>query len=224
MIKKSPSLLLFCIAGFFYLIATILENESLALLTKPVIIPAIVAFYVAEKKGKVNFWYLLSFFLFFIGDMLYLIDIEGYYLLGLVIYLLPYLIVLIFIFKDFVLFFKNKKIGKTDLSFLIISIFLIYLLVSIMNVLNPSSKIEFVYFLIFGIELVLMGILASLLYVHNANRVNIFLMITVSLFILSDMFFILNKNVHNLFVFKLTNIVTQIVSYFFYAKYLIEKR
>jgi hypothetical protein len=49
-------------------------------------------------------------------------------------------------------------------------------------------------------------------------------MITVSLFILSDIFFILNKNVCSLLVFKITNIVSQIASYYFYARYLIEKR
>jgi hypothetical protein len=224
MIKKSPSLLLFIISGFLYLIASLIESEFLSLLVKPIIIPSIIVFYFTETRGKVNFWFVFSLFLFFVGDMLYLINLEDYYLLGLVFYLSPYLIVLVFIFKDFFKLIRGRSLDKTDLSFLIILFFLLYLLVSLMNVLNPSSEIEFVYFLLFGIQLVLMGVFGTLLYLHEPNKANFFLIITVSLFILSDIFFILNKDVFGLRVFKITNIVTQIASYYFYARYLIEKR
>jgi uncharacterized membrane protein YhhN len=224
MIKKSPSLLLFIVSGFLYLIASLIESEFLSLLVKPIIIPSIIVFYFTETRAKVNFWFVFSLFLFFVGDMLYLINLEDYYLLGLVFYLLPYLIVLVFIFNDFIKLIRSRSLDKTDLSFLIILFFLLYLLVSLMNVLNPSSKIEFVYFLLFGIQLVLMGVFGFLLYLHEPNKTNFFLLITVSLFILSDVFFILNKNVFGLRVFKITNIVTQIASYYFYARYLIEKR
>lgn len=222
--KINPSVILFSIAGILYFFSVLFNNEILILVTKPIIIPSIMFFYFTETKGKVNFWFVFSLFLFFVGDILYLINLDGYYLLGLLFYLSPYSIVLIFIIKDFIKLVRTKSVDKTDLSFLIILFFLTYLLVSMMNVLNPDSEIEFFYFLLFGIELVLMGVFVTLLYLHKPNKENFFLIIAVSLFIVSDISFILHKNVHGLLVFKITNIVTQLTSYYFYTKYLIEKR
>lgn len=224
MVKKNPSIILFCIAGILYFISVLINNEYLALLTKPVIIPSIFVYYYIESKGRLNNLFVLSLVTFFIGDMLYLINIDDYYVLGLFVFLTPYLIVLFFLFKDIVNFLKRNKINKSDLSFIIILFFLIYLMISILNVLDTSSNVEFIYFLLFGIELVFMGVFATLLYVNENSKVNFYLIIGVSLFIVSDIFFILNKNLFPLIIFKLANILSQIISYYFYTRYFIERQ
>jgi len=166
----------------------------------------------------------MSLVAFFIGDMLYLINLDDYYLLGLVIYLSPYLIVLGFLIQDIYNFLKRKILKKSDMSFIIILFFLVYLMISLLNVLDTQSDEEFVYFLLFGIELVLMGVFTTLLYVNENSKVNFFLIIAVSLFIISDIFFILNKNLFPLLIFKLANVSSQIISYYFYTRYFIEKQ
>ncbi|MEQ3690474.1 MAG: hypothetical protein ABNG98_03045, partial [Flavobacterium sp.] len=173
--KINPSIILFGLAGVLYFFSVIVGNEYLGLMTKPMIIPSIFVYYYFASKGKINFWFLISLFTFFVGDMLYLINIKDYYLLGLIIYLTPYVVVLFFLIQDIFNMLKRKTINKTDMSFLIILFFLIYLMISIMNVLDTESQEEFVYFLIFGIELVLMGVFATLLYVNENSRVNFFL-------------------------------------------------
>jgi len=224
MAKNNPSIILFSIAGILYFISVMLNNEYLALFTKPILIPSILVYYFIESRGKINNYFILSLAAFFIGDMLYLINLDDYYLLGLVIYLSPYLIVLGFLIQDIYNFLKRKILNKSDLSFIIILFFLIYLMISILNVLDTKSNEEFIYFLLFGIELVLMGLFATLLYVNENSKVNFFLILAVSLFIISDIFFILNKNLFPLLIFKLANVSSQIISYYFYTRYFIEKQ
>ena len=62
MTKKNPSIILFGIAGLLYLVAALLNNEYLALLTKPVIIPTLFVYYFFETKGKVNNFFVFSLF------------------------------------------------------------------------------------------------------------------------------------------------------------------
>lgn len=224
MAKNKPSIILFSLAGFLYLVSALVENEYLALLTKPIIIPAIFVYYFIESRGKINNLFVFSLFSFFVGDMLYLVNIKDYYFVGLITYLTPYIVVLYFLFQDIVNLLKRKSVKKLDMSFLIIICFLIYLMISLINVLDTESNEEFVYFLLFGIELVLMGVFATLLYVNENSRVNFFLIISVSLFIISDIFFILNKNLFPLLIFKIGNVSSQIISYYFYTRYFIEKQ
>lgn len=222
--KIKPSIFLFGLAGIMYFISVLLNNEYLALLTKPVIIPSIFVYYYIESKGKLNTYFVISLIAFFLGDMLYLINIDDYYILGLFIYLAPYLIILFFLTQDIFNFLKKNKINKSDLSFIIILFFLVYLLISILNVLETHSNVEFIYFLLFGIELVFMGVFATLLYVNENSKINFYLIICVSLFIVSDLFFILNKNLFPLLIFKLGNVAAQIISYYFYTRYFVEKQ
>lgn len=224
MISKNPSVILFSIAGILYFFSVFTGNEYLGLLSKPMIIPSVFIYYLFVSKFKVNILFIISLFAFFVGDMLYLVNLEDYYMLGLVIYLSPYLIVLFFLSQDTFNLIKRKKVNKSDLSFLIILFFLIYLMFSILNILEIKSKEEFIYFLLFGIELVLMGVFATLLFVSENSKVNFFLIITVSLFILSDIFFILNKNLFPLMIFKLGNVISQIISYYFYTRYFVERQ
>ena len=224
MVKKNPSVILFCIAGIIYFFSVLMNNEYLALLAKPIIIPSMFVYYFIESRGKLNYLFVFSLFAFFVGDMLYLINIDDYYVLGLFVFLTPYLVVLFFMSQDVFSLLRKRKINKFDLSFFLILSFLIYLMVSILNILNTNSELEFIYFLLFGFELLLMGILATLLYVNDNSKANFFLIITVSLFIISDVFFILNKNLFPLLIFKLGNVFSQIISYYFYTRYFVEKQ
>lgn len=224
MTKKNPSVILFSIAGILCFISVLMDNEDIVLLAKPVLIPSMFVYYYIEQKGKLDYLFVFSLSAFFIGDLLYLINPVDYYILGLFVFLLPYLIVLFFLTQDIINLIKRKKINKLNLSFLIILFFLVYLMVSILNVLDAESNVEFFYFFLFGIELVLMGVIAALLFVNENSRVNYLLIITVSLFIISDVFFILNKNLFPLLIFKLANMSAQIFSFYFYTRYFVERQ
>lgn len=224
MSKKNPSVILYAIAGILYFLSVLIDSEYLTLLAKPILIPSMLVFYYLESKGKINNMFLLSLISFFVGDMLYLINLDEYFTLGLFVFLVPYFVISFFLIQDIFKLIKRKKINKLNLSFLIILFFLIYLVISILSVLETNSDVEFVYFFVFGIELVLMGILVALIFINENSKVNFFIVLSVSLFIISDISFILNKNLFPLLIFKLVNVSSQTFSYYFYTRYFVERQ
>ncbi|WP_130734986.1 lysoplasmalogenase family protein [Flavobacterium sp. J27] len=220
--KFNASLLLFTIAGIFYVVASCLDDELLILLSKPIIIPSIVFYYFTQIRRKSDDLFVLSLILFFIGDILYLINIEDYYYFGLFLFLIPYLIVLFFIYKDFRLLLQVREIKKVDVSLVIVMLTILYLIYSLLTLIEFDSKKEFVYVLLFGLELFFMTLLTALVFLYSTYRKNAYLAFTVVSFILSDVFFMLDKQ-FNILVFKLVNTLAQTLSYYFYVMYFLER-
>jgi hypothetical protein len=221
--SKNPAIYLYLISGLLFLLAILFQNEEFLLVTKPIIIPSILYYYYIETKGRINNFFVLSLILFFIGDMLFLINFDDFYIIGLIIFLLPYLFVIHFLYQDIKEIIAKRKNRKIDFTFIIILLILVNLLVTVLNALEDESLVEEVFFLLFGIELVAMGVMSAVIYFHSSIKRNFYLAITVVAFILSDLFFILNKNVQNLLVFELINGLAQTASYFFYVKYFLER-
>lgn len=220
--KLNASLILFAISGVLYIIAASIGNESLALITKPVIIPSIVFYYFTQIRRRSDDLFVLSLILFFLGDILYLINVEEYYFFGLFLFLIPYLIFIYFIYKDFRLLLQVKEIKKIDTSLIIVIVTMIYLTYSIINLIEYESEKEFIYVLFFGLELFVMTILSGLVFSYSTYRKNAYLAFTVVSFVLSDVFFMLDKQ-FDLVVFKTVNTLAQTISYYFYVMYFLER-
>ena len=220
--KSKVALQFFLVAGLLFLISIFFNLELLELISKPAIIPSIVMYYFFENKRKYNLAFLTSLFLFFTGDMLYMLKIDELYYFGLLVFSIPYLFVIFFIIKDILLIKRNG--GKqNDFTFLVILVILSILLCTVLSYLEIKSTLEFIIFLFLGLQLVTMGVLTSIVYYNEANKQSFFLILAVSTFIMSDLFFILNKNIHELMIFKIINGLTQTVSYMFYVKYFLER-
>lgn len=221
--KNSATLYVYAFAGILFLLSIVLENEDIALIFKPIIIPTIFFYYYKEVNGNVNSLFSISLFLFFIGDMLYLISLDDFFELGLMIFLLPYCVVLYFNKRDLLLILKKKDNKRIDVTFLFVFVLLLGLLYQVLNSIDIHTKTEFFFYLLFGLELVLMGVMSSMCYYNSNNRVNIFMLISVCLFIMSDLFFIMNKNIYSLMIFQFLNGLSQTLSYYFYVKYGVER-
>ncbi|BCY29507.1 lysoplasmalogenase family protein [Flavobacterium okayamense] len=220
--KSKVALQFFLVAGLLFLISIFFNLEFLELISKPAIIPSIVMYYFFEIKRKYNLAFLASLFLFFLGDMLYMLKIEELYYIGLLVFSVPYLFVIYFVIKDILLIKRNG--GKqNDFTFLVILVILSILLSTVLSYLEIKSTLEFIIFLFLGLQLVTMGVLTSVVYYNEANKQSFFLILAVPTFIMSDLFFILNKNLHELMIFKIINGLTQTVSYMFYVKYFLER-
>lgn len=220
--SKNPAIYLYLISGLLFLLAILFQNEEFLLVTKPIIIPSILYYYYIETKVRINIFFVLSLILFFIRDMLFLINFDDFYIIGLIIFLLPYLFVIHFLYQDIKEIIAKRKNRKIDFTFIIILLILVNLLVKVLNALEDKSLVEEVFFILFGIELLAMGVMAAMIYFHSSIKRNFYLAITVVAFILSDLFFILNNNLQNLLVFELINGLAQTASYFFYVKYFLE--
>ena len=222
MSKSKVALQLFIGAGFLFLISIFFDLEILELIAKPIIIPSISMFYLFEVRRNYSLVFLTSLLFFFIGDMLYMLNVEELFFLGLLVFSFPYLFVIYFVVKD-IIYIKRNGGKQNDFTFLVILIILSVLLCSVLSFLEINSIIEFIIYLFLGLQLVTMGVLTSIVYYNETNKQNFFLILAVSTFIMSDLFFILNKNIHELMVFKIINGFTQTISYMFYVKYFLER-
>lgn len=221
--KSKVALQLFLFAGLLFLISIFLNLEVLELIAKPIILPSISMYYLFLAKRNYSLSFLLSLFLFFVGDMLYMLNIEEMYNLGLLVFSFPYLFVIYYASKDILSFCKDGG-KKIDFSFLVILIILSILLYSVLSFLEVHSTLEFIVYLFLGLQLVVMGVLTSIVYYNEADKQSFYLSLAVASFIMSDLFFILNKNMHELMVFKIINGLTQTVSYLFYVKYQLARK
>lgn len=220
--KLNASLILFAISGILYIISVCIGYESLSLIAKPIIIPSIVFYYFTQIRRRSDDLFVLSLILFFLGDILYLINVEEYYFFGLFLFLIPYMIFIYFIYKDFRLLLQVREIKKIDTSLIIIILTMIYLNYSILNLIEYDSKKEFIYILFFSLELFVMSIFAAVIFSYSTYRKNAYLAFTVVSFVLSDVFFMLNKQ-FDLIVFKAVNTLAQTISYYFYVMYFLER-
>lgn len=223
MMSKNPALFLYVTSGLLFLFSLYFKSEDLMLVVKPMIIPSILYYYFTKRKNNINSIFVISVIFFFVGDMLFLINYEDFFVLGMLIFLIPYLFVIFFLYEDIKQIIAKRENNKIDFTFIVILLILLNLMITVLKVLELSSLTEEILYLLFGIELVTMGVMASMIYFHSSIKRNFYLAITISTFIISDLFFVLNKNIQNLLVFELINGTAQTVSYFFYINYFLHR-
>ena len=221
MVKVNSALILYFIAFIFYIIAVLIGSDNLELFSKPIIIPSIYYFYYISVRGKIDYLFSLSVLSFFIGEILHLISREEFNVSGLVFLLIPYFIVLYFIFQDLIYYLKKKKINLNTFSFYIIVMLLVYLLFNALMMMIEEKSFEFFIYFLYGILLLLMGILAFVMLINYNNRTILYTGFMVGCFLISDLFFVFSKNIPDLLALKMINVATQELSFFFYISYFV---
>lgn len=222
--SNKSSLILYFAASLVYMLAVVLNNNELMLVSKPVIAPAIFFFYFQEKKGDFNWMYALIITLFFTGDMIVLIEIPDAFVAVVSIFLGAYVLYLKGVIDDLVAF-RLKFLTKTNLfTFLICSFFLIYLLISSLDILIASKTENLGLLVLYGIVLVLVGIVSSLNYILRPSRYTTFMILTTLCFVISDVFYVLKNDFVDIPVFNYLNNLTQLLSYYFLTRYFILKK
>src|SRR5574343_353837 len=126
-----------------------------------------------------------------------------------------------FIGQDFLFYSKKKKYNISNVSFYIVLLLLFYLLYNVLSFINESSQLEFSIYIMYGIQLFVMGILTFLIQFNFNNRTVLYMVLAVTTFIVSDLFFVFTIRMKDEIALKLINIITQQLSYFFYVGYFI---
>lgn len=221
MSKQLQNLSFYVLFSVIFLVSVIFNFEALAFYSKPFIIPAIVLYYFLTNQVKTNYLFLFSILFFYLGDVITLIDKPSLHEIGLVCFSIPYFFVLYILVKRLKEINVYKRIDFFNFSHLLMTIILVVLMLMVLNNVELDTKFEYYIYLVFGLQLVFMGILSSVLYLNENGQSGLFLSLAVASFIISDMFYILNKNLVELSVFKFINALSQTVSYFFYSIYFI---
>ncbi|CAM3718833.1 lysoplasmalogenase family protein [Flavobacterium saliperosum] len=220
--KNKPALLLYFVACTVFMLAVMLNNSELMLVTKPIIVPAIFFYYLQEKR-RINWSYVVIIMLFFIGDMTVLIDLPDFFVLIVSVFLIAYLFFLKGLVDDLVAI-RLGGINRTHLFALLLCVFfLIYLLISIMDVLIEAKTENMCLMVLYGIILVAIGTIASMNYIIKPSRYTTFMIFASLSFVISDVFYILKKDFLEIEILNYLNNFTQIVSYYYLTKYYLLK-
>lgn len=216
---KKTILYTFIVVCVLYFFSSLLQLDSLEVLTKPLFLPVLLAYYIKRAKGNFQNRVVVSFIFYYIAEMLVLNDGKQYYLLSVSFFVVPYLILLYFVIKDLILLLKVNKLRKISFTVVFALVLLIYLYLSIMLVIDMNTDMEMLILYFYGFILVLLSVLSITVYTLNVSASSLFLVMTVIAFILSDMFYIFIQKIEYNWVFKSVNLISQLLSYYFFVTF-----
>lgn len=152
-------------------------------ISKPLIIPALIACYLAGSKSW-NRLYVLALFFSFAGDVL-LMDKNNLFLYGIASFLLTQL---------FYVFIIAKTLRKSDGRTMLIAMmpFLIFFL-TLMSILKAGLGDFLIPVVVYGLAISVFGVVSFLNYLQHKDKPAIGLLTGALLFIASDSMIALNK-------------------------------
>lgn len=213
------ALITYLVCCFLAIIADVFRLEGLKLFTIPLIIPALFFYYYIETK-KLNFL-VCSFFVFnFFGDSVGLMNFENEF---------EFIMFPFFVSNIIIIFLMIKNLEKFKfnllniISLLIITSFLLYVWIFVVN-LFVFSDLSIKYQVVtFGFSLFSMVALASYNIIWRINNSNLYLMVYGTCVMLSDVFYIIFNFQNQLVVLDYIHFASQLFSYLFFIKYMLLK-
>ncbi len=216
---KKTILYAFIVVCILYFFSSLLQLDSLEVITKPLFLPVLFLYYIKRSKGNFQNRVVVSFIFYYIAEMLVLKDNQEYYLISISFFLVPYLILLCFVIKDLMALLKVNSFNKINFTIIFVIAFLVYLYVSIILIIDIESAVEKMILYTYGIVLLLLCVLAILIYILKHSVSNLFLVMTIIAFIVSDMFYIFIVKIEYNWVFKTINLISQLLSYYFFVTF-----
>lgn len=220
---KKTILYSFIVVCILYFFSSLLHLDSLEVLSKPLFLPILLYYYIIKSKGNFQYRVVVSFIFYYIAEMLVLYDEKQYYLISVFLFLIPYLILLYFVVKDLIPLFKIKGYNGINFTLAFVLAFLTYLYISIILIIDTDSAIEKCLLHFYGFVLLLLAVFSTASYYLKHSVSNLFLMMTIIAFIMSDMFYIFIVKIEYNWVFKSVNLITQLLSYYFFVTFCLIK-
>jgi len=214
-----PSLILYFSACILVVIFKILEYDLCVLYTKSIIIPFVFIYYLITNEYKISLIKAMVFLFCFIGDIFNLLNFDISPLGALLSFLVVYLLLLKISYDDF----RRFKFNKSDRLQILISFFFIAIIsTSILSLKFEKMKVDLSLYIIYGITLSLLIFVSIANYIKRPNYAFLNLVIMCVCFMISDIFFVINKFYLSLYAFSFIHVFVQVFSYFFMVTYLIE--
>ncbi|MEC4003804.1 hypothetical protein OX283_003985 [Flavobacterium sp. SUN052] len=204
---------------FLAIIGDIFKLDSLQLFTIPIIIPALAFYYYVETK-KISILVCLYLLSNFIGDSIAIMNFDDelkYILLPFFMSNIIMIVIMIINLEKFKLNFINIIAISIVISFLG---YMWKIVVELFNFSEGSLQIQVA---VFGFSLLLLATLATYNIVWRINNSNLFLMVSSSCVLVSDVFYMIYNFQNQLVVLDSIHFACQMVSYFFFIKYILLK-
>lgn len=221
MIKKNLLIIVYLIIVFILLIASVFNFENLRLISKPVLIPLLIYYYLEAKKSKYRISSLLALLFYFLGENLLLIEDQKTYPYYLILFVTPYFILIYRVFGEFRVNFNKYRFNYSRSFFLFLVVLLLYLIISILNLISTEQGLEFYLFLSYAISLFVLIFSGVYNFTLNKSKKNYYFIISMILAIVSDLFYIFSLKIENLMIFTFLNVIPQWMSFYYMVKYFI---
>lgn len=223
--KNRPGLILYFAASLVYVLSIVFHWDTvITLLVKPMITPAIYFYYWQMTKGKVGVIPSLVIWLFFIGDMMILIEYEDILVPLLILNLTAYLLMGFLVTSDLLRIKKPYLTSYTIMIICIVILFLLSLLYGALTLVFTASHANYGLLVVYGITLVLLSVESVAYYSMRNNSTSFYLLIGMLCFVICDLFYVLYNYYAPLEVFIDINVFCQAVSFYFIVMYFISQR
>lgn len=199
------------------IIANIIGDSTLMLLSKPFIIPSIYFYYFVKSK-KISTLFSVMLFVCYVGESITLLGLNR----ELYSMLIPFLIsncILIYIVLKNKVNFKFNLLNSVSLA--LTGSLLTYLWFSIMDLLQDLSFGLRFQIGIYGISILLLVFVVAYKCINRITIANLCLFIYVICILVSDIFYVIYTFEFKLVTFDIIHFSVQMVSYFFLVHYIL---
>lgn len=220
MLKVNPALLFYFTASYLVLIANIFGFSELGWIAKSIAIPSVVYYYYQYSRKNASILVLLIFFFCFLGDMLSEIDPDIDIMWAIILFLTAY----VFLIKYGIKSIDIKKISLPNIILCMVSLGVLgYVLYAILDLIQPSSTGLYIIMLIYGLTLSILATISFANYFLKATEGGLYFSILALCIVISDIFYSFYYFIEKIDIFLYGNLIFQLASYFFMAKYFIIK-
>lgn len=216
---NTPSLIFYFSACVFTVLFTIIEQPSLVLYAKSLVVPSIFVYYFITNNYKIDFLKGFVFIFAFIGDVVILTQESYSETVSVVSFLTVYVFLLAYIIKHF---HKIEYSEKTIFLTIGLIAFMAYLTISILSLELEKMQTDFSIIVIYSILLSLIICISVINYLTKNNFTSLNLLLMAVCLLFSDIFYVINGFYMSLTVFSTIEMGTQVFSYFFMVNYFLE--
>ncbi|MFC4816956.1 hypothetical protein [Flavobacterium sp. GCM10023249] len=219
--SRIVSIYLFVIAGFLVLLASIINNEWLLILSKPMIIPALLAYYFFSEKKVLSLELVFVLLVYFVSDAIALVKLEGITSYLVVLDYIPYIMLIKVVTED------AFKIGFCKVNFSLSIFYFIILMVAMYFLLDAFSmkSIDLTFACVsYGIVLGLFVSISSYNFLMtNFSEIASLVFLAASFSLVADVIFVFTNMVLNVKALTYIEFALQIISYFYIVAYFIDR-
>jgi hypothetical protein len=214
---STPSLVLFFLTSLLAIVFKLLNYDMLVLAMKSIIIPSLFIYYFVTNDYKITFFKAFIFLLFFVRDIFNTLNVRESALGSFLCVLVVYVLLIYLALKDFRFNFKD------NLRLLVLTGVIGLICFSVLNLKFERLELDFSLYILFGVILSVLSIISIRNYIDNGSYAFFNAMLMCICFMITDIFFVLYKFYFYNYVFTLTSIITQVLSYLFMVNYFLEK-
>lgn len=219
--SKNASIYLFIIASFLALVASIIDNEWLMILSKPIVIPALLIYYFVSEKKSTSLELVFILLIYFISDAITLVKLESATNYIMILDFIPYVLLIKVVFQDAI---KN---GFCKINFALGIFYFVVLMIALFFLLDAFviKQSDFLFpFISYGVILGLYVSISSYNYFKtDFSEVASFIFVAAIFGLIADVIFVFTNMVFNVKALTYIEFALQIISYFYIVTYFIDR-